>query len=191
LVGVAKVAGLTAEQAQRDLEQRFASGGFLRDPHVNILVKEFATQGISVLGEVARPGIYPLLGSPRLFDALSAAGGVTNRAGKMVYVSHREHPSAGNAIFFSRDLKRGSHAKRVFAVRRYRYGLTRGNRLRQRRRKDAWRICHEQRRESDRSAGISPRAGVKSDVDKERVHNPPKRWQVAGNSYRTEADYDS
>jgi len=113
LVGPTKVAGLTAEQAQKDIEQRLVSGGFLRDPHVNILVKEFASQGISVLGEVARPGIYPLLGSPRLFDALSAAGGTTSRAGKMVYVIHREHPSAGNAILLSQDPKRAL-AQNVF-----------------------------------------------------------------------------
>jgi len=105
LIGAAKVAGLTTEQAQNDVQQRLVSGGFLRDPHVNILVREFATQGISVLGEVARPGIYALLGAPRLFDALSAAGGATNRAGKMIYISHREHLSAGNAIFLSRDPK--------------------------------------------------------------------------------------
>ncbi|PYX95891.1 MAG: polysaccharide export protein [Acidobacteria bacterium] len=105
LIGAAKVAGLTAEQAQKDLEQRLLSGGFMRDPHVNILVKEFATQGISVLGEVAHPGIYPLLGSPRLFDALSAAGGTTNRAGKTIYISHRERPSAGNAVLLSQDPK--------------------------------------------------------------------------------------
>lgn len=103
LVGATKVAGLTAEQAQKDLEQRLVSGGFLRDPHVNILVKEFASQGISVLGEVAKPGIYPLLGSPRLFDALSAAGGTTSHAGKKIYITHREHPSAGNALILSRD----------------------------------------------------------------------------------------
>ena len=113
LVGPTKVAGLTAEQAQKDIEQRLVSGGFLRDPHVNILVKEFASQGISVLGEVARPGIYPLLGSPRLFDALSAAGGTTNRAGKIVHVIHREHPSAGNAILLSQDPKRAL-AQNVF-----------------------------------------------------------------------------
>ena len=34
LIGAAKVAGLTAEQAQKDLEQRLLSGGFMRDPHV-------------------------------------------------------------------------------------------------------------------------------------------------------------
>ena len=103
LIGGTKVVGLTPEQAQRDLEQRLVSGGFLRDPHVNLLVKESASQGISVLGEVTKPGIYPLLGSPRLFDALSAAGGTTNRAGKMIYITHREHTSVENAIILSRD----------------------------------------------------------------------------------------
>src|SRR5690348_3086238 len=113
LVGATKVAGLSPEQAQKNLEQRLVSGGFLRDPHVNILVREFATYGISVLGEVAKPGIYPLLGSPRLFDALSAAGGATNRAGKVIYITHREHPSAGNAILLPRDPKQAL-AQNVF-----------------------------------------------------------------------------
>ena len=76
-------------------------------------MKEFATHGISVLGEVAHPGIYPLLGSPRLLDALSAAGGTTNPAGKTVNVSHREHPSAGNAILLLQDPKQAL-AQNVF-----------------------------------------------------------------------------
>lgn len=105
LIGALKVAGLTAEEAQTQLEQRLLSGGFLRDPHVNILVKEFATQGISVLGEVSHPGIYPMLGSNRLYDAIAAAGGATNRAGKMIYITHRDRPSAGEAIILSRDPK--------------------------------------------------------------------------------------
>lgn len=113
LIGATKVGGSTPEQAQKEIEQRFVSGGFLRDPHVNILVKEFASQGISVVGEVAHPGIYPLLGSPRLFDALSAAGGTTNRAGKIVYIIHRDQPSAGQAIILSPDPKQAL-AQNVF-----------------------------------------------------------------------------
>ena len=50
LVGATRVTGLTPEQAQKELEQRFVNGGFLRDPRVNILVKEFASQGICVVG---------------------------------------------------------------------------------------------------------------------------------------------
>ena len=89
LAGAMKMAGKTAEEAQTDVEQRLIAGGFLRDPHVNILIKEFASQGISVLGEVSHPGIYPMLGSRSLFDAIAAAGGTTNRAGRTVVIAHR------------------------------------------------------------------------------------------------------
>src|SRR5438270_7278260 len=103
LIGATKVAGSTTEEAQERIAGSFRSGGYLRDPHVGVLIKEFASQGISVLGEVARPGIYPLLGSRRLFDALSAAGGTTNRAGKTIIIVHRDRPSAARVIVLSHD----------------------------------------------------------------------------------------
>src|SRR5438270_1454756 len=105
LVGGVEVSGLTAEGAQKRVEERLLSGGFLRSPQVNILIKEFATQGISVLGEVVKPGVYPLLGSRRLFDALSMAGGTTNRAGKTVVITHRDQPSAPELMTLAPDPK--------------------------------------------------------------------------------------
>jgi polysaccharide export outer membrane protein len=107
LAGAMKVAGETVEEAQKQIERRLLSGGFLRDPHVNILVKEFASQGISVLGEVARPGIYPLLGPRTLFDAIAAAGGTTNRAGRTVVITHRNPQISGEAatVVLSKDPK--------------------------------------------------------------------------------------
>src|SRR5262249_15846147 len=60
------------------------------DPHVSIFEKEYQTQGVSVLGEVQKPGIYPMLGSHRLFDVISAAGGVTPKAGNQVTITHRD-----------------------------------------------------------------------------------------------------
>jgi polysaccharide biosynthesis/export protein len=77
----------------------------LRNPQVNILIKEFATQGISVLGEVIKPGIYPLLGSRRLFDALSMAGGTTIRAGNTAVITHRDQPSTPEVLTLARDPK--------------------------------------------------------------------------------------
>lgn len=104
LIGAVKVAGESTEDAQKQIEQRLLSGGFLRDPHVNILVKEYASQGISVLGEVAHPGIYPLLGSRTLLDAIAAAGGTTNRAGRTVAIAHRgaQH-GAETTVILARD----------------------------------------------------------------------------------------
>jgi len=91
LIGSAHVAGLSILQAEQLVRQRLSDGGFFNDPQVSILVKEYSTQGISVLGEVQKPGIYPLLGSRSLYDAISAAGGVTAKAGNTITVSHRLH----------------------------------------------------------------------------------------------------
>jgi polysaccharide export outer membrane protein len=92
LIGAIAVSGSTALEAQRLIESRLRDGGFLRDPQVSVFIKEYASQGISVLGEVQRPGIYPLLGTRRLYDAISAAGGTTPRAGRAITITHRDTP---------------------------------------------------------------------------------------------------
>ncbi len=92
LVGPVNVAGSTTSEAQQKIASLMQEGGFLNNPQVAVLVKEYATQGISVLGEVAKPGIYPLLGQRRLFDVISAAGGTTQRAGRTITISHRSDP---------------------------------------------------------------------------------------------------
>lgn len=108
LIGVCHLAGLTTDQARRVLESKLVEGGFLNDPHVSIFVKEYATQGISVMGEVTRPGIYPLLGSPRLFDVIAAAGGLTPSAGRAVTLIHRDHPQEPQTVTFDSDLSSAS-----------------------------------------------------------------------------------
>ncbi len=92
LAGTLKVGELTTSQAETLIEKRLSDGKFFTDPKVSVLAKDFASQGISVLGEVQKPGIYPLPGSRNLFDALSAAGGTTPRAGNTVSITHRSDP---------------------------------------------------------------------------------------------------
>ncbi|HLK32504.1 MAG TPA: polysaccharide biosynthesis/export family protein, partial [Terriglobales bacterium] len=52
LVGAVHVGGQTTEEAGRTIRQRLMDGGFFSDPQVTVFVKEYATQGVSVLGEV-------------------------------------------------------------------------------------------------------------------------------------------
>jgi polysaccharide export outer membrane protein len=103
LIGAAKVTGLTITQAQTLIAKRLKEGDFFTDPQVTVFVKEYATQGISVLGEVQKPGIYPLLGSHTLFDVISAAGGTTPKAGNTVMISRREHPSQVDTVQLPRN----------------------------------------------------------------------------------------
>jgi polysaccharide export outer membrane protein len=62
----------------------------LNDPHVSVYAKEYTSSGISVVGEVAKPGFYSVLGPHRLFDVLQLAGGITDRAANKVVISHRD-----------------------------------------------------------------------------------------------------
>src|SRR5262249_13217847 len=93
-IGVVKIVGLSTDEAQELIARKLKSGGYFADPQVTVFVKEYATQGVSVLGEVQKPGVYSILGSQRLFDVLSLAGGTTARAGKVVSITRREHPES-------------------------------------------------------------------------------------------------
>lgn len=82
MAGNLKLAGLSTLQAEGLISQSLETRGFFNGPRVSIFVKEYATGGISVLGEVQKPGIYPLLGHRTLLDVISAAGGTTPKAGQ-------------------------------------------------------------------------------------------------------------
>ena len=92
LIDYVHVADLTTDEAQDLIQKRLEDGGFVRGPHVSIFVDESASQAITVVGEVARPGPYPAIGDRRLFDLISAAGGLSDRAGRNVTIEHRGNP---------------------------------------------------------------------------------------------------
>ncbi len=89
LIDYVHVAGLTGEETQSLIQQKLSDGGFVKNPHVTVTVENYASQGASLLGEVGRPGVYPIVGQQRLFDVISAAGGFTERAGRSVTITHR------------------------------------------------------------------------------------------------------
>lgn len=92
MLGTVAVRGVSVEQAATLIERNLTQKGIFNDPHITVFVKEYATQGISVLGEVQKPGIYPLLGERKLYDAISAAGGTSLKAGRYAMVTRRDDP---------------------------------------------------------------------------------------------------
>jgi polysaccharide biosynthesis/export protein len=88
LIDYVHIGGLTPEEAQGLIEKRLSEGGFVRNPHVTLMVNESASSVVSVLGEVSRPGVYPVLHERRLLDVISSAGGFTERAGRTITISH-------------------------------------------------------------------------------------------------------
>ncbi len=89
LVGYVRVAGLGSSEAEAAIEAQLRDKSIVNDPQVSVYVKEYGSSGISVAGEVAKPGFYSVLGPHRLLDVLQVAGGPTERASNRVFVSHR------------------------------------------------------------------------------------------------------
>ena len=104
LIDYVHLASLTTDEAQELIQKRLEDGGFVRGPHVSIFVNESASQAITLVGEVTRPGAYPAIGERRLFDLISAAGGLTDKAGRNVTIEHRGDPDQKVELQLSSNL---------------------------------------------------------------------------------------
>jgi polysaccharide export outer membrane protein len=89
LIDYVHVEGLTQEEAQTLIEKRLADGGFVRNPHATIFVDEFTSQGVTIIGEVGRPGVYPNIGDHKLYEVVSQAGGFSQNASRKITIIRR------------------------------------------------------------------------------------------------------
>jgi len=92
LIDYVHVEGLSQEEAQTVIEKRLSDGGFVRNPHVTIFVDEAASQGVTVLGEVGKPGIYPDVADHKLYEVISEAGGFLGSASRKIAIIRRSEP---------------------------------------------------------------------------------------------------
>jgi len=78
LIGNVQLGGLSLVEAEKTIADALRSGGFVRSPQVNITLKQVRGNQVAVLGQVNRPGRFPLeTGNTRVSDMLASAGGVT------------------------------------------------------------------------------------------------------------------
>jgi polysaccharide export outer membrane protein len=78
LVGSISLGGTTIGQAENKIASALKSGNFLKQPQVNIVLLQVRGNQVAVLGQVQKPGRFPLeTTNTRVSDLLAAAGGVT------------------------------------------------------------------------------------------------------------------
>lgn len=78
LVGSVQIGGLTIPEAEKKIANALRTGGFVKAPQVSIAVRQVRGNQVAVLGQVQRPGRFPLeTFNTRASDMLAAAGGVT------------------------------------------------------------------------------------------------------------------
>jgi polysaccharide export outer membrane protein len=92
VLGRIHLAGMNTIDAARKIEQELRTRRLLLEPHVTVFIAEYASQGATVMGEVRTPGVYPTLGTRRLLDMISIAGGLQPTAGKTASIIHRDDP---------------------------------------------------------------------------------------------------
>jgi polysaccharide export outer membrane protein len=87
LLGAVNLGGMSVAQAEKRIADGLRSGNFVRQPQVSVLVVQVRGNQVSVLGNVNRPGRYPLeLADTRLTDILAAAGGIAQGGADIVTV---------------------------------------------------------------------------------------------------------
>jgi polysaccharide export outer membrane protein len=103
LIGRVHVAGMTADEAATTIEKLYVEGQILlpANSHATVFITEYATQGITINGEVRAPGVYPALGVHKLNDLIAGAGGITPLAASHIVITHRDDPGNPTTVEYN------------------------------------------------------------------------------------------
>ncbi|MGD0786529.1 MAG: polysaccharide biosynthesis/export family protein [Terracidiphilus sp.] len=103
LLGLVHVEGETALEAGASIEKRYVDADILKPSSagVTVFITEYASQGITVAGEVRTAGLVPALGVRMFNDVMNAAGGVTQLAASKAIITHRGDPDHPIAVDYN------------------------------------------------------------------------------------------
>lgn len=112
LIGQVQVGGLEIPAAEKKIAGLLESGGFLRKPQVTILVTSLSSQQVSVLGQVNRPGRYPIEGKRTVLDMLALAGGANLDGSDIVILIRKRNGNVTKETLDIVDMLRSGELKR-------------------------------------------------------------------------------
>lgn len=116
LVGQVVVGGQTVASAEKKLAGLLESGGYVRKAQVNIIVTVIQSQQVSVLGQVNRPGRYPIEGKRSLMDMLAMAGGVSADGGDTVSLIRKRNGEVTKDVIDVVQMMRSGELGRDFEL---------------------------------------------------------------------------
>jgi polysaccharide biosynthesis/export protein len=85
-LGSVSVSGMTPEQAAEQIQHRLVAAGVMLHPQVTVRVEAYATQNVSVMGQVQKPGIYEIDTARKVVEVLALAGGLTDLADRHITI---------------------------------------------------------------------------------------------------------
>jgi polysaccharide export outer membrane protein len=100
LIGELQAAGRTPTQLEQDITAGLRS--YIAEPQVSVMVQEANSQKFNILGQVAKPGSYPLTSRLTIVDAIAAAGGFRDFAKKKsIYILRPDSSGNDTRIYFN------------------------------------------------------------------------------------------
>lgn len=96
-LGSFHIAGLNSATAASELTRALKEKNLIADPEITVTVDSTST-GITVLGEVHSPGIYPPPGKHQLSDLLAVAGGLNANTGRIIEITNDAEPGKKESI---------------------------------------------------------------------------------------------
>lgn len=100
LIGMVRIGGLSLDAAERQIARQLKDGGFVQQPQVTIVLLQNRANQVSVLGQINRPGRYPLESTAmRLTEMIATAGGIATSGDDRVIVT-----GSRGGKYFSREI---------------------------------------------------------------------------------------
>lgn len=93
-IGAVKAAALTTIELEERLSEML-DGRFIKNPQVTVLVAEYRSQSVFVLGAVTNPGQYQLTQPLRLIDVIGMAGGLNLETADTVAIVQKKGATNG------------------------------------------------------------------------------------------------
>jgi polysaccharide export outer membrane protein len=110
LAGEVQASGETPRQLEKELAAKLRS--FISAPEVTVMVTEVKSQKFNILGQVSRPGTYPLTNGSDVLDAIAMAGGFRDFAKeKSIYVLRKNSDGVESRLPFNyKDVIKGKNS---------------------------------------------------------------------------------
>jgi polysaccharide biosynthesis/export protein len=100
-VGDVKVVNMTPGQAAKVIEQRLVASAIMLHPQVTVRVDLYATQNVTVMGQVIKPGAYETDTRRKVIEVLALAGGLTDLADRHITVERHGDPDHKFDYYYS------------------------------------------------------------------------------------------
>jgi polysaccharide export outer membrane protein len=112
LVGNVQVAGLTSDQLAKMIASQLAT--YVVSPQVTVSIVEIRSRQVYVLGQVAKPGSFPLIAPIHVLQLIAQAGGLTSYANrKGIVVLHSEQGNIRKIPFNYNNVVRGDGKQNI------------------------------------------------------------------------------